>query len=107
MPMQCTTEKRSMTAALSGEIDHHTARRMMLALEREIGSRFPRTLVLDFSAVTFMDSSGLALLLRTARRMQEVSGTMRVVGVAPQPAKVMRAANLDKMLSITFQSEAG
>ncbi len=106
MPMTCTTDNRCLTVRLSGEIDHHAARQLMLNLDREIECRFPRTLELDFSGVSFMDSSGIAVLLRTCRRMQEVCGTMTVTGVGRQPGKVIRAANLHKMLSISFEEAA-
>ncbi|MCD8052041.1 MAG: STAS domain-containing protein [Clostridiales bacterium] len=102
MPMTCTAKKRELMVKLSGEIDHHAARQLMLELDREIESRFPRRLVLDLAQVTFMDSSGIAVLLRTCRRMQEVGGTMQAVNVPRQPAKVIRAANLHKVLSVSF-----
>ncbi len=102
MPMTCTAKNRELTVKLSGEIDHHAARQLMLELDREIESRFPRRLVLDMAQLTFMDSSGIAVLLRTCRRMQEVGGTMQAVNVPPQPAKVIRAANLHKVLSVSF-----
>lgn len=101
MPMVCTARNRDLTVRLSGEIDHHAARQLMLGLDREIEQRFPRTLTLDCAEVTFMDSSGIAVLLRTFRRMQEVSGSMKVINVPQQPGKVLRAANLHKMISIT------
>lgn len=102
MPMTCTAENRNVTVRLSGEIDHHAARQLMLELDREIERRFPKTLILDFAQITFMDSSGIAVLLRTYRRMQEVSGTMKVINVPQQPGKVLRAANLHKIMPISF-----
>lgn len=102
MPMICTGENRSLTVRLTGEIDHHAARRLMLELDREIERRFPKTLVIDMSGVAFMDSSGIAVLLRTCRRMQEAGGSMRVVSVPRQSAKVLRAANLDRLISISY-----
>lgn len=104
MPITCTAEKRTLTVCLSGEIDHHAARRLMLELEREVESYFPRLLVLDLSGVSFMDSSGIAVLLRTWRRMQEVSGSMRVVRVPSQPGKVLKAANLHRIIAISFEN---
>lgn len=104
MPITCTTDNRTLTVQLVGEIDHHAARQLMLDLEREIECRFPRQLILDFSAVSFMDSSGIAVLLRSWRRMQEVSGSMGVIHVPRQPGKVLKAANLHRMFPITFEN---
>ncbi|MCQ2443242.1 MAG: anti-sigma factor antagonist [Oscillospiraceae bacterium] len=103
MPMICTAENRTLTVRLAGEIDHHAARQLMMELDREIERRFPKLLILDFASVSFMDSSGIALLLRTWRRTQEVSGAMKVIHVPKQPGKVLKAANLHRMIPITFE----
>lgn len=102
MSMTCTGEAREITVTLTGEIDHHAARQMMLDLDREIEHRFPRSLTLDFRRVTFMDSSGIALIMRTWRRMQEVGGSFTVCNVPRQAAKVFRAANVQKLVHMTF-----
>jgi stage II sporulation protein AA (anti-sigma F factor antagonist) len=69
-------------------------------LERSVERALPLTLLLDFSGVTFMDSSGIALVLRTARRMQELGGSLRLTKVPPQAEKVFRAAHLEKMVTM-------
>jgi stage II sporulation protein AA (anti-sigma F factor antagonist) len=58
--------------------------------------------VLDFSGVSFMDSSGIAVVLRTCRRMQEVGGKLRAVNVPEQAAKVLRAAGVERMVPLTY-----
>ncbi len=107
MPLTCQSQKRILTARLSGEIDHHAARQLMQDLDLAIESRTPKALVLDLGGVTFMDSSGIAVLLRSWRRMQETGGTMEVVSVPPQPGKVLRAANLHKIIPISFLEPVG
>ena len=103
MPLSCQTEQRTLTARVSGEIDHHAARRLMRELDLAIESRSPRSLVLDLDGVTFMDSSGIAVLLRTRKRMLEGGGSMEVHNVPPQAGKVLRAANLEKIVPISFR----
>lgn len=98
MPIRAQEENGALTAYLSGEIDHASARSLMLALDREVVQRAPRTLRVDMSAVTFMDSSGIAVLLRTWRRTQEAQTAMEVVAVPRQPWKVFSAAGLPKII---------
>lgn len=102
MSLTCETKQRTMTACLSGEIDHHAARRLMRELDLAIESRCPHTLVLDLSGVSFMDSSGIAVLLRTRKRMLEGGGRLEVVKVPPQAGKVLRAAHLQRIVPISF-----
>ena len=101
MPIRLTQEKGALTAYLQGDIDHHGARTMMLSLDREVTARNPRTLTVDMSGVTFMDSSGIAVLLRCLRRMEETGGAMRVQSVPPQAKKVFSAAGLDKLIPMS------
>jgi stage II sporulation protein AA (anti-sigma F factor antagonist) len=98
MPVTCTRENRSLTAALSGEIDHHRAKSIMRELDRQIDLSLPNKLTLEFSGVTFMDSSGIAVLIRAWRRVGELSGSVRVVGVPHQAAKVLRAAGVERLM---------
>ena len=107
MPLQCKTDGRNMVARITGEVDHHRAKQLMLELERKLDIHFPRELTLDLSGVTFMDSSGIAVLLRTCRQMREMEGQFQVTGVPSQAGRVLRAAGLQKMMSIAFDGEEG
>lgn len=98
MPIQTKEENGALTVFLSGEIDHASARPMMLALDREVSRRTPGLLRVDMSGVTFMDSSGIAVLLRTWRRLQGTAASMEVTAVPRQPWKVFAAAGLPKII---------
>ena len=98
MPVTYREEGRSLTAAGSGELDHHRAREIMEELDRRIDTALPRELTLDLSGLTFTDSSGIAVLLRAWKRMGQVRGAMRVVHTPPQAEKVFRAAGLQRII---------
>lgn len=100
MAITCTGEGRTLYAVLDGELDHHRARKILAELDRQIDLELPRRLTLDLGGVSFMDSSGIAVLLRASRRMKELDGTLRVVHVPQQAAKVLRAAGLDKLMEL-------
>ena len=98
MAVTGTQEGRVLDLAISGEVDHHGAREIMGELERNIETSLPRVLELDLGGVTFMDSSGIAVLLRAYRRLGALGGEVRVHNVPPQAARVLRAAGLDKLI---------
>ena len=98
MAVTCTGEGRVLRAALSGEVDHHRARAIMEELNRQIDLELPRELTIDLAGVTFMDSSGIAVLLRAWRRVGELGGSVQVVNVPTQAAKVLKTAGLDKLM---------
>ncbi len=101
MPVKCTEQGRTLTARLAGEIDHHAAKEIMAELAEQIDAALPEHLVLELSEVTFMDSSGIAVLLNAWRRMGQLEGTMVVSQAPPQADKVLKAAGLDRLLKFT------
>ena len=100
MEVSAKYEGQQLEFQLSGELDHHGAKGLLDCLEREIERTVPMTLVLDFSGVTFMDSSGIAVALRGWQRMRELGGCVELRHVAPQPKKVLEAAGLGRMMAI-------
>ncbi len=98
MAVTCKAEDRALYAAIDGEVDHHRARQILRELVRQIDLTMPRRLTVDLGGVSFMDSSGIAVLLRASRRMAELEGTMEVVHVPQQAGKVLRAAGLDRLI---------
>ena len=98
MPVTCKEDKRHLMAQVAGELDHHGAWSVMEELDRRIDQARPRELTLDLSGLTFTDSSGIAVLLRTYRRMAQSQGSMRVVNTPAQAGKVFKAAGLERII---------
>jgi len=98
MPVTCRQEENRLTAAVTGELDHHGAKAVMEELTGYIDAARPRHLTLDLGGLTFTDSSGIAVLLRTWRQMERTQGTMRVVNTPAQADKVFRAAGLQRLI---------
>ena len=85
---------------LTGVLDHHGAQGLLLRLEQDIQKALPMALILDFTDVTIMDSSGIAVALRGWQRMRELGGAVTLRHVAPQPRKVFEAAGIGRMMTI-------
>lgn len=82
---------------LEGEIDHHSASIIRVSIDEAIISKRPQTLVLDFGNVTFMDSSGIGLVMGRYKLMRTVSGRIKVQNLSPSAYKVMKLAGLEKL----------
>ncbi len=89
-----------LTVALTGEIDHHWARGYIQSIAGKIEAYAPRVCVLDFSEVTFVDSSGVAVVINALRLMRQLGGQLFLTGLGSQPLKVFRAAGIDKIIQI-------
>ena len=97
-------QDKQLTIALCGEIDHHSARETMEAVGKKIDTYLPSVCVLDFRDVTFMDSSGIAIVINAVRRMRELDGKVRLQNIPPQPMKVLKAAGIEKITQIGERS---
>ena len=72
MELNAKSVDRKLLVELSGDLDHHGAREAIRQLELAIDAALPRQLVLDMAGVGFMDSSGIALIMRAQQRVQRV-----------------------------------
>ena len=102
MEMTVRQEERCLEIALIGELDHHAAREIGGRLDRTIEAALPLRLVLDWSGVTFMDSSGIAVVLRVKKRMEETDGDVFLLDPAPQCARVLRTSGIERFVAIKF-----
>ena len=89
-----------MTVALTGEIDHHCAKQYISSISAKIEAYAPKICILDFQEVTFMDSSGIAVVINTLRNMSRIQGKLVLSGLGNQPMKVFRASGIDKLVEI-------
>lgn len=100
MEIRARDTDRELLLELSGDIDHHGARNALKEVEMAIDAALPRLLVLDFSGVTFMDSSGIALILRSQQRMQLLEGSVVLKNIPAQARRVLDAAGIGRLVSI-------
>lgn len=97
MSLKLETDGEQLIAYLGGEIDHHTAKYLREEIDDTAVRQKPKKLLLDFREVSFMDSSGIGLVMGRYRLMQELKGELRVTAVPSHIKKVMRLSGLDKL----------
>ena len=90
----------TLTVALTGEIDHHCAKSYIELIAAKIEAYSPGVCVLDFTDVSFMDSSGIAVVINSLRMMTRLNGILELSGLNTQPMKVFRTSGIDKLVKI-------
>ena len=100
MPVEIDIDEKCVTAYISGEIDHHNAAGLRNKIDAAVENAYPELLILDFGGVTFMDSSGIAVVINALRQMNKIEGKLILTGIQSQPRKVFRASGLDKLVEI-------
>ncbi len=87
----------AVTAYLSGEIDHHNAPMIRETIDEYVSFRQPDRLVLDFGDVTFMDSSGIGLVMGRYRLIEGKNCSLYIVNLSEHAYRVMQLAGLEKL----------
>ena len=85
---------------LRGEIDHHSASAVRTSMDDMIRSRHPAKLIIDMSAVDFMDSSGLGLIMGRYSLMQSIGGETCVLDPSPATERILSLAGMERVIKI-------
>lgn len=101
MELEITTERDSDVCllTLSGEVDVYAAPRLKEELVSAIEDGCVNVIV-DLERVSFIDSSGLGVLVSALRRARERDGTVRIVCTRENVLKILRITGLDKVFPI-------
>ena len=94
-------EHSTLIVRIETELDQRAAAQIRGELDGLLRDPMIRHLVLDLSGITFMDSSGIAVLLRIYKRVSALGGTVTVSGAPAQALRVLKTAGLHKLLSFT------
>jgi len=85
--------------AVSGEVDMATGPALRDNLLSVLAAGTHR-IVLDLSAITFMDSSGLGALLGSQRRARLLEGEIRLAAPSERVVEILRLTNLDRVFDV-------
>src|ERR1700693_4379432 len=89
-------EEQPNILPLEGEIDLHVSPEVAEAL-RSMTARKPKQVVVDLTRVTYLDSSGLAVLIEGMQNVQEYGGQFAVAGVQESVKHIFDIARLDQV----------
>ena len=89
---------KQITAAISGDIDQHTAREYRSILNEVIEHSRPELLILDMENVGIMDSSGVGLVLGRLKAVRAVGGEILVKNARQEIADILRMAGLSSII---------
>ena len=100
MKIRADSKNGILRVRLLGELDHHAAAGTLREIDALLDRFLPVDCALDLSELTFMDSSGIALILRVHNRMQALGGRVLVMDPAAQPLRVLDASGIDRLVRV-------
>lgn len=93
------TTDRPNVLPLDGEIDLHVSPRIAASLGAMVEDK-PQQLVVDLSKVTYIDSSGLAVLIEGMQNVESYGGTFAIAGLQENVRPIFEIARLDQVFRI-------
>ena len=98
MRLKMETIQKTLVVKPEGEIDHHAAEQMRAEIDREINLRGIQNLIFDFDKVTFMDSSGIGVIIGRYKQIQSRGGKTLIIRVKPQVDRILEISGINKII---------
>lgn len=98
------TEGQKMRVTLHCELDHHIAKRVREEVDRALYEKRPRVLIIDFSGVDFMDSSGVGLILGRVNTAEKCGTVIELVSMQPHIAKLIKLSGVERLSRVTVRN---
>ena len=96
--MEYQRKKDTVTVRITGELDHCSAQTIRRELDTLIAEPGVKHLVLDMKDMTFMDSSGIGVILGRYRELREKGGSVSVKNLNPQVEKIFTLSGMRQVI---------
>lgn len=100
MRVSFSNKGSTLVASLTGELDHHCADYVRQKIDSEIMKYTTKNLILDFKGVSFMDSSGIGVVIGRYRNMNRMNGKTAIVAVNPHVRRVIDVSGIGKVVPV-------
>lgn len=96
--LQSIRDGDRLIVRLAGELDHFCAQSTRRELDAMIADPSVRTLILDFTTLQFMDSSGIGVILGRYRQMRDRGGQLAVIHMNRHIARIFHMSGMDRVI---------
>ena len=93
----------AVTVVIAGELDHFAAPQ----IRRRLDELLEDQTITDLENLTFMDSSGIGMLLGRLRALQARGGSLSVMHMQPPVEKLFRLSGLDRVIGVEDDIRGG
>ena len=100
MGLEFKRVRSTLVVRVSGEMDMFIADKMRAEIDKRIDDKNIKNLVLNLEKVTFMDSSGLGLIIGRYKRISAKQGRMFIVGARPQVEKILFFSGVNRLVPL-------
>jgi stage II sporulation protein AA (anti-sigma F factor antagonist) len=100
-----TNANKTLTIKLTEEIDQHQVDKMRRDIDNEIERYNPRKVIFDFSNISFMDSSGIGMVLGRYKLTKMLNGDFEIINVNSRMRKIFDMSGVARIIKIKNMEE--
>lgn len=98
MKVKISYKGSTLIAGIIGELDHHSAEYIREKIDSELIKATTKNVIFDFSKVTFMDSSGIGVIMGRFKNVSKLNGKLSVINVSNQMMRIFEMSGLLKVI---------
>jgi stage II sporulation protein AA (anti-sigma F factor antagonist) len=96
----------TLIANIVGELDHHSAEYIRQKIDNEMIKSTNKNIIFDFSKLSFMDSSGIGVIMGRYKNIQRLNGKIAIVNTNIQIDRILEMAGIKKIIPVYDKSDA-
>ncbi len=101
MEVKLLGDKKALLVKVKGELDHHLAAKVKEEVDNKMRSSNAINIIFDFSELTFMDSSGIGVIMGRYKKVRTLGGRVVASGVNAQILRILEMSAVDKIIKLT------
>ena len=98
--MKYQVQENCLTIFLPEDVDHHNAEEIKREADRLLGTRNIRSIIFDFEKTSFMDSSGIGMIMGRYKNIRFAGGTVLAVRVNERIRRILTLSGVYKYIDI-------
>ncbi|OPJ60086.1 anti-sigma F factor antagonist [Clostridium oryzae] len=103
MNLKFNNIEQKLVVQFIGELDHHSAEEVRIKIDDKIDREKPQCIIMDFSKVSFMDSSGIGVVIGRYKKMLLKNGHLYITNLNPTVRRVFELSGMFKIIK-TFDT---
>ena len=100
MELNLIGNRQALLVEIGGELDHHVAAKVREAVDGRIKSSNARNIIFDFRNVTFMDSSGIGVIMGRYKLIKTLGGKVIIFGAGAQIKRIIVMSGVDQIVRL-------
>lgn len=105
LQVQFAVKQDVLIIRLKGELDHHTAEQLRTEAEQKISESEIKHLLFNLEGLSFMDSSGLGVMLGRYKQISQWGGRMIVCAISPSIYRLFELSGMFKIIQLAETEE--